>query len=94
MKQSFIAVGPFSTTSHIYGPLIRNMQIMYENYSFMFKPFIFGPLTHTKMHINKYFLNIFLGFTKNETRKLVQKLQVLSVTGTVRICKTFMNFKV
>ena len=58
----------------------------------MFIPIIVGALGHIPKCI---FTNIEnLGFTKNKTKKLVKKLQVLSVTGTVKICKTFMSFKV
>ena len=85
-------VNKVSEKENIYGPLIRNMQMMYENYSFMFIPIIVGAIGHVPKCI---FTNIEnLGFTKNKTRKLVKKLQVLSVTGTVKICKTFMSFKV
>ena len=85
-------VNKVSEKENIYGPLIRNMQIMYENYSFMFIPIIVGALGHVPKCI---FTNIEnLGFTKNKTKKLVKKLQVLSVTGAVKICKTFMSFKV
>ena len=73
-------------------PLIRNMQMMYENYSFMFIPIIVGTLGHVP---NCIFTNIQnLGFTKNETKKLVKKLHPLSLTGTVKICKTFTSFNV
>ena len=68
------------------------MQMMYENYSFMFIPIIVGALGHVPKCIFPNIQN--LGFTKNETKKLIKKLQVLSVTGTVKICKTFMSFKV
>ena len=58
----------------------------------MFIPIIVGALGHIPKCI---FTNIEnLGFTKIKTKKLVKKLQVLSVTGTVKICKTFMSFKV
>ena len=77
-------VNKVSEKENIYGPLIRNMQMMYENYSFMFIPIIVGALGHVPKCI----------FTKNKTKKLVKKLQVLSVTGTVKICKRFMSFKV
>ena len=58
----------------------------------MFTPIIVGALGHVPKCIYTNIQN--LGFTKNETKKLVKELQVLSVTGTVKICKTFMSFKV
>ena len=85
-------VDKVSEKENIYGPLIRNMQTMYENYSFMFIPIIVGALGYVPKCIFTNIQN--LDFTKNETKKLVKKLQILSVTGTVKICKTFMSFKV
>ena len=77
---------------NIYGPLIRNMQMMYENYSFMFIPIIVGGLGLVPKCIFTNIRNF--GFPKNETKKLVRKLQPLSLTGTVKIGKTFMSFNV
>ena len=75
-----------------YGSLIRNMQMMYENYRFMFIPIIVGVLGHVPECLFTNIQN--LGFTKNETKKLAKKLQVLSVTRIVKICKKFMSFQV
>ena len=61
--------------------------MMYENYSFMFILIIVGALGHVPKCTFTNIQN--LGFTKNETKKLVKKLHVLSVTGTVKISKTF-----
>ena len=72
--------------SDIYGPLIRNMQMMYPAYKFKFVPIIVGALgyvpTCLKQNISE------LGFSKKESKELVRKLQVLSLSGTVKICKT------
>ena len=40
-------------------------------------------LSHTNIHQ--------LGFNKIETKKLVQKLQILSASGTVKICKRLLS---
>ena len=58
----------------------------------MFIPIIVGALGHVPICTFTNIQN--LGFIKNETTKLVKKLQVLSVTGTVKMCKTFMSFRV
>ena len=58
----------------------------------MFITIIFGALGHIPKCIFIYIQK--LGITKNETKKVVKKLQVLSVTGTVKICKTLMSFTV
>ena len=68
------------------------MQMMYENYSFMFIPIIVGGLGLVPKCIFTNIRNF--GFPKNETKKLVKKLQPLSLTGTVKIGKTFMSFNV
>ena len=33
-----------------------------------------------------------IGFNKNESKVLVSKLEIKSILGTVKICKTFLNF--
>ena len=85
-------INKISEKEKIYGPLIRNMQMMYKNYSFMIIPIVVGDLGHVPKCIFTNIQN--LGFTKSETKKLAKKLHVLSVTGTVKICKTCMSFKV
>ena len=72
----------------IYGPLIRHMQIMHEDYKFMFIPIIVRVSGQAPKCIFTNIQN--LGFTKKEIKKLFKKLQVLSVAGTVKICKIFM----
>ena len=62
-----------------------------KNYSFMCITIIVGALGQVPKYIFTNIQN--LGFTKKETKKLVKKLHVLSVTRTVKICKTFMSFK-
>ena len=59
-------VNKISEKENIYGLSIRNMQVMYENYSFMFIPIIGGALVHTPKCIFTNIQN--LGFTKNKTK--------------------------
>ena len=33
-----------------------------------------------------------IGFNKNESKLLISKLEIKSVLGTVKICKTLLNF--
>ena len=33
-----------------------------------------------------------IGYTENESKVLIPKLVIKSITGTVKICKTFLNF--
>ena len=75
---------------NIYGPLIRNMQLMYKDYKFTFIPIIVGALGTIPKCLNENIQT--LGLTKTESKTLIKRLQILSITGTVKICKTFMNF--
>ena len=73
-----------------YGPLIRNLQIIYKDYCFKMLPVAFGALgtipNTTKESLKK------MKFSKIEINKLLGKLQNNSVSGTVKICKKFMKF--
>ena len=73
-----------------YGPLIRNLQIMYKDYHFKMLPVVVGALgtipNATKESLKE------MKFSKTEINKLLRKLQNNSVRGTVKICKTFMKF--
>ena len=60
-------VNKVSQKENLYGPLIRNMQRMYENHSFMFIPIIVGALGHVPKCIFRNIQN--LGFTKSKTIK-------------------------
>ena len=73
-----------------YGPLIRNLQIMYPHYKFQMVPIVIGALGYVPKCLEVYIHQ--LGFNKTETEKLVRKLQNLSASGTVKICKTFLSF--
>ena len=73
-----------------YGPLIRNLQIMYKDYHFKMLLVVVGALgtipNATKESLKE------MKFSKAEINKLLRKLQNNSVRGTVKICKTFMKF--
>ena len=60
-------VSKVSEKENIYGPLIRNTQMMYENYSFMFIPITVGALGHVPKCIFTNIQN--LGFTKKRNKK-------------------------
>ena len=64
-------VNKVSEKGNIYGPLIRNMQMMYENYSFMFIPIIVGALGYVPKCIFTNIQN--LGFTKPKEKTLLRK---------------------
>ena len=54
------------------------------------EPIVIGALGYAPKCLEKYIQQ--LGFNKIETEKLVQKLQNLSASGIVKICKTFLSF--
>ena len=63
---------------------------MHPHYKFQIVPIAIGllgyVLKYLEMHIHEP------GFNKTETEKLVWKLQNISASGTVKICKTFLSF--
>ena len=69
-----------------YRPLIRNLHIMFQHFKFQMVPIVIGALgcilKCLEMCIHQG------GFNKIETEKLVCKLQNMSDSGTVKICKT------
>ena len=73
-----------------YGPLVRNMQMMYPEYKFMVNPIIVGALGNVPKCLSKNLSE--LGFDNREIKKLTQKLQNISACGTVKIVKTFLKF--
>ena len=74
----------------VYGPLIRNLQIMHKDYHFKMLPVVFGALG-TIPDATKECLKE-MKFSKIETNKLLRKLQSNPVRGTVNICKAFTKF--
>ena len=75
---------------NIYGPLLRNLQLLYPEYRYSFVPIIVGALGT----IPRCLLDNIdrLGFETSESKKLIRKLQMVSVAGTVKVCKTFLRF--
>ena len=77
---------------NIYGPLIRNMQLLYPKFQFTFVPIIIGALgcIPNSLHNSRSQLWILV---KTNAKQLIKKLQILAISGTVKICKTFLNFR-
>ena len=73
-----------------FGPLIRNLQIMYKDYRFKMLPVVVGALG-TILDATKETLKE-MKFSEIKINKLLRKLQNNSVKETVKICKTFMKF--
>ena len=74
-----------------YGPLLRNLQMMYREYKFEMVPIIVGALGYVPTCLKSYIQQ--LGFDEKESIKLIRKLQAVAVSGTVKIVKRFLGFK-
>ena len=74
-----------------YDPLLRNLQILYPEYSYQFIPIIIGALGSIPCNL-KYNLKC-LGFSEKEVNKQIKMLQIKSITGSVKIVKSFLKFK-
>ena len=75
-----------------YAPLVRNMEIMHNDYKFVVVPIIIAALGYAPKCLSKYLFQ--LGFNNLEINRLIRKLQNISACGTVKICKTFLNLRV
>ena len=75
---------------NIYGPLMRNLQLIYPAYKYNFIPIIIGALGTIPKELCSNIEK--LGYNNKHALMLIRKLQVLSISGSVKICKTFMKF--
>ena len=73
-----------------YGPLVRNLQIMHPEYKFQVAPIVIGAMRYVPICSINYLKMI--GFNENESKVLISKLEIKPISGTVNICKTFLNF--
>ena len=73
-----------------YGPLFKNLQILYPEYKFEMIPIIVGAIGYAPKCLTQYLSQ--LGFNNIEIRKIIRKMQNISVSGTEKICKTFLKF--
>ena len=73
-----------------YGALVRNLQILYPDYKNEVAPIIIGAIDYAPKSLINYLK--MLGFDKRESKSLTRKLQIKSISGTVKICKTFLSF--
>ena len=73
-----------------YGPLLRNLQILYPEYKFEMILIVVGALGYVPKFLTQCLCQ--LGFNTIEIRKIIRKMQNISVSGRVKICKTFLKF--
>ena len=74
-----------------YGPLIRTLQLTHSNYKLSFVPFIIGALGTVPKDLYENIRQ--LEFNKREPNDIIKAIQQRAIIGTVKICKTFINFK-
>ena len=74
-----------------YGPLIRTLQLTHPNYKFSFVPIIVGALGTVPKDLYENIRQ--LDLNKKEPNDIIKAIQQRVIIGTVKICKTFMNFK-
>ena len=74
-----------------YAALLRNLQMLYQGYKFEMVPIIVGALGYVPKELKTNLEK--LNFNENEVKSITRKLQTISVSGTVKIMKTFMGFK-
>ena len=73
-----------------YGPLLRNLQILYPEYSYQFIPII---IVHLQVPCDLKDNLKCLRFSEKEVNKQIKMLQIKSITGSVKIVKSFLKFK-
>ena len=74
-----------------YSSLLRNLKLMYNEYKFETIPIITGAFGFVPKDLKTSLGNLY--FDKKETKSLIRKLQTITVSGTVKIVKTFIRFK-
>ena len=81
-----------SEKENIYGRLLRNLQMMYPDYKFQFIPIIVGATGYVPDSLADGLEE--LGFSESMIKRVTHKIQMNSVSGTVKIAKTFTKFKI
>ena len=81
-----------SEKENIYGPLIRNLQMQHPRYRFKFIPIVVGATGYVPKNLVENIKE--LGITDDKVEKTIHTIQTNAINGTVKICKTFMKFKV
>ena len=68
-----------------------NLQILYHDYKFEMVPIIIGALGYIPKDLKPNLEK--LNFNEKEIKTITRELQTISVSGTVKIVKTFVGFK-
>ena len=74
----------------VYAPLVRNLQILHPRYKFEIAPIVVGAMGYVPKCLVTYLKMV--GFEGKEIKLLIRRMQVKSISASVKICKTFLNF--
>ena len=74
----------------VYAPLVRNLQILHPRYKFEIAPIVVGAMGYVPKCLVTYLKMV--GFEGKDIKLLIRRMQVKSISCSVKICKTFLNF--
>ena len=74
----------------VYAPLVRNLQILHPGYKFEIAPIAVGAMGHYPKCLVTYLKMV--GFEGKDIKLLIRRMQVKSISGSVKISKRFLNF--
>ena len=74
----------------VFATLVRNLQIMCPGYKFPIVSILVGAMGYVPKCLVIYLKMV--GFEGKEIKLLIRRMQVKSISGNVKICKTFLNF--
>ena len=75
-----------------YAALLRSLQMLYQDYKLEMIPIVDGALGYVPKELKTSLEK--LSFYEKEVENITRKVQTISVSGTVKIMKTVMGFKV
>ena len=71
-------------------PLIGNLQIIHPGYKFETAPVVVGAMGYVPKCLATYLKMV--GFEGKDIKLLIRRMQMKSISGKFKICKTFLNF--
>ena len=70
--------------------LLRNLEILHAGYEFEIAPIVVGAMGYVLKYLVTYLKMV--GFESKDIKLLILRMQVIYISGSVKICKTFLNF--
>ena len=70
--------------------LFRNLEILHAGYKFEIAPIVVGAMGYVLKYQVTYLKMV--GFESKDIKLLIRRMQVIYISGSVKICKTFLNF--